>query len=122
MADAARLAPGQSVLDVACGTGALTCEAEKRVQPGGTATGLDCNEAMLDVARAKAPHIEWRLGQAEALPFADYTFDAVVSQFGLMFFTDRIAAIGEMWRVLKPGGRLVWPCGTLLTTRPVTQL
>lgn len=111
MADAARLAPGQSVLDVACGTGALTCEAAKRVQPGGTATGVDCSEAMLDVARAKAPDIEWRHGQAEALPFADCAFDAVVSQFGLMFFTNRVAAVSEMWRVLKPGGRLavaVW--------------
>jgi len=111
VADAVRLSPGQTVLDVACGTGALTREAAKRVEPGGSVTGLDCNEAMLAVASGKAPKIEWRLGQAESLPFADHAFDAVVSQFGLMFFGDRITAIKEMWRVLRPGGRLgvaVW--------------
>jgi SAM-dependent methyltransferase len=111
VADAARLEPGHQVLDVACGTGALTCEVAKRVQPDGSAYGLDCNEAMLGVARRKAPAVEWRHGLAESLPFADHAFDAVVSQFGLMFFEDRVAALKEMWRVLRPGGRLalaVW--------------
>jgi SAM-dependent methyltransferase len=73
--------------------------------------GLDRNDGMLAVARRKAPEIEWRQGQAEALPFADGRFDAVVSQFGLMFFEDRVLALSEMWRVLRPGGRLavaVW--------------
>src|SRR5215204_2417295 len=111
VADAARLAPGQRVLDVASGTGALTCEVAQRVKPGGSVTGLDRNEGMLAVARRKAPNIEWRQGLAESLPFANATFDAVISQFGLMFFEDRIAALREMWRVLRPGGRLavaVW--------------
>jgi ubiquinone/menaquinone biosynthesis C-methylase UbiE len=61
---------------------------------------------MIAVARRKSPDIEWRIGQAEAMPFAEGAFDAVVSQFGLMFFEDRIGAITEMWRVLRPGGRL----------------
>ena len=81
------------------------------MKPGGTATGLDINEGMLAVARRKAPGIEWRHGAAEALPFDDAAFDVVVSQFGLMFFQDRAKAIGEMLRVLRPGGRLavaVW--------------
>lgn len=111
LADAARLSPGKTVLDVACGTGVLTCEAQNRVSPGGAVTGLDCNEAMLAVARRKAANIDWRLGRAESLPFADHAFDAVVSQFGLMFFSDRSAALKEMWRVLRPGGRMavaVW--------------
>jgi SAM-dependent methyltransferase len=111
MADAARIVPGESVLDVACGTGALACEAARRVRPGGTVTGLDRNEGMLAVARRKARDIEWRIGPAESLPFADATFDAVVCQFGLMFFEDRVAALREMWRALRPGGRLavaVW--------------
>ena len=111
MADAARLTPSQRVLDVACGTGALTCEAARRVKPDGSVTGLDRNEGMLAVARRKAPDIEWRQGLAESLPFANATFDAVVSQFGLMFFEDRVAALREMWRVMRPGGRLavaVW--------------
>jgi SAM-dependent methyltransferase len=112
VAEAARLAPGQTVLDVACGTGALAREAAGRVAPGGSVTGLDRNEGMLAAARRKAPAIEWRQGLAEELPFADGAFDAVVSQFGLMFFEDRVAALTEMWRVLRPrGGQLavaVW--------------
>ena len=111
VADAAQPAPGQKVLDVACGTGVLAREAARRVEPGGAVTGLDRNEGMLSVARRKTPGIDWRLGMAEALPFPDQAFDAVVSQFGLMFFEDRGAALREMWRVLRPGGRLavaVW--------------
>ena len=61
---------------------------------------------MLDVARRRAPDIEWRHGRAESLPFADASFDAVVSQFGFMFFDDRVQALREMMRVLRPGGRL----------------
>jgi ubiquinone/menaquinone biosynthesis C-methylase UbiE len=111
VADAAAIARGQDVLDVACGTGVLAREAARRVQPSGKVIGLDRNDGMLAVARRKAPEIEWRQGRAEALPFGGDRFDAVVSQFGLMFFEDRALALAEMWRVLKPGGRLavaVW--------------
>lgn len=61
---------------------------------------------MLVVARRKRAPIEWREGRAESLPFPDGSFDAVVSQFGMMFFDDRRAALREMMRVLRPGGRL----------------
>jgi len=111
VADAARITAGNQVLDVACGTGVLAREAAARVRPGGTVIGLDRNPGMLAVAMRKAPEITWREGVAEALPFTDGYFDAVVSQFGLMFFEDRAQAMAEMWRVLKPGGRLavaVW--------------
>jgi SAM-dependent methyltransferase len=94
------------VLDVACGTGALTLAAAARVTPGGAVLGLDANPQMLAVARRKHPAIEWHEGRAESLPFADASFDAVVSQFGLMFFDDRVAALREMQRVLRPGGHL----------------
>ena len=76
MANAAQLASGQKVLDVACGTGVLAREAAARVAPGGAVTGLDRNEAMLTVARRRAPALEWRLARAESLPFADAAFDA----------------------------------------------
>ena len=62
---------------------------------------------MLAVARRTEPAIDWVEGKAEALPFPDQSFDAVVSQFGLMFFEDRLAALREMWRVLRPGGYMV---------------
>ena len=118
MAEAAGLAPGQTVLDVACGTGVLAREAARRVAPGGMVTGLDRNEGMLAAARAKAPTIEWRQGMAESLPFPDATFDAVVSQFALMFFEDRAQALREMARVTRPGGRIAVAVWAPLETSP----
>lgn len=108
---AARLQPGQRVLDVACGTGVLTVAAADRVGSKGSVVGLDINPGMLAVARRKSAHIDWRHAPAEQMPFPDQSFDAVISQFGLMFFEDRGKAVSEMARVLKPNGRLavaVW--------------
>jgi SAM-dependent methyltransferase len=107
MADAAQLQRGQSVLDVACGTGVLASEAASRVRPEGHVAGLDPNPGMLAVAAEKTPSVDWHEGSAENMPFSDTAFDAVVSQFGLMFFRDRHQSIREMLRVLKPSGRLV---------------
>lgn len=106
VADAARVGPGQRVLDVACGTGVLACTVAGRVGCEGAVVGVDANAQMLAVARRKPGRIEWIEGRAEALPCADADFDAVVSQFGLMFFDDRRAALCEMMRVLRPDGRL----------------
>lgn len=111
VAGVARLERGQRVLDVACGTGVLARAAATRVAPGGSVTGLDPNEDMLAVAQRKSPQLQWQQGRAEWLPFEDESFDAVVSQFGMMFFEDGVAAVREMVRVLRPGGRLtvaVW--------------
>lgn len=111
MIEAAGVRPNQRVLDVGCGTGVLARTAAERVGRVGKVVGVDINEGMLAVARRKAPHIEWRFGPAEELPFEDNGFDAVVSQFSLMFFEDRLAALREMARVLRPGGRFavaVW--------------
>ena len=111
MAELARVRPGSHVLDVACGTGALTRSLPGRVGTWGRVVGLDASAEMLAVARAHGQHIEWVEGRAEALPFPRASFDAVVSQFGLMFFDDRPGALAEMWRVLRPSGHLavaVW--------------
>lgn len=111
VADAARLGPGDRVLDVACGTGVLAREAARRTGEAGSVTGLDRNPGMLAVARRQGPGIVWQEGRAEALPFEDASFDAVVSQFGLMFFEDRTMALREMRRVSRPGGQIavaVW--------------
>ncbi len=105
MADIAEIGEGQHVLDVACGTGVLACAAAERVADG-TVAGLDSNEEMLAVARRKNTRIDWKSGRAESIPFPDTSFDRVVSQFGLMFFEDRVAGLREMLRVLRPGGRL----------------
>ncbi|HEU5482785.1 MAG TPA: methyltransferase domain-containing protein [Sphingomicrobium sp.] len=111
VADAANLAAGQRVLDIACGTGALAREAADRVGVTGAVSGLDLSGGMLAVAKRLAPDLEWREGAAESLPFPDDSFDRVISQFGLMFFRDRPAAVREALRVLHPEGRLamaVW--------------
>jgi ubiquinone/menaquinone biosynthesis C-methylase UbiE len=97
---------GDRVLDVACGTGALTLAVAQIVGPAGSIVGLDANPEMLAVARRKPVQIEWLDGRAEALPLPDSSFDAVVSQFGFMFFEDKPQALREMARVLRPGGRL----------------
>lgn len=111
VADAAQIQPGQRALDVACGTGVLARELASRTGAAGRVVGIDASPGMVAVAQNLAPAVEWREGNAEALPFPDQSFDAVVSQFGLMFFTDRHQALREMLRVMVPGGRLavaVW--------------
>src|SRR5215831_16582765 len=106
VAAAAQLLPGQRVLDVACGTGVLSREVAARVGARGSVVGLDPNPGMLAVASQRNPGITWQEGTAEALPYPDASFDAVVSQFGLMLFGDRLRGLGEMLRVLRPGGHL----------------
>ena len=106
LCDAAQVRRGHRVLDVACGTGALTLALAERVGADGAVRGLDANEQMLAVAARKNARIEWIHGRAETLPFADACFDAVLSQFGLMFFEDRAAGLREMQRVLRPSGHL----------------
>ena len=109
--DASQLLTGQKALDVACGTGVLAQEMASRVGVQGSIVAVDPNPGMLSVARDNAPGINWQESAAENLPFPDQAFDAVLSQFGLMFFQNRAKSIGEMLRVLKHPGRLavaVW--------------
>ena len=111
MLAAGNLRDGDHFIDVACGTGVVARHAIKRIGRRGRVVGLDRSEAMLGVARRVEPDVEWRLGDATALPFADESFDVAVCQAGLMFIQDRIRAFGEMRRVLRRGGRLavqVW--------------
>ncbi|MET0741225.1 MAG: methyltransferase domain-containing protein [Candidatus Nanopelagicales bacterium] len=104
LVDAAGVISGQRLLDVACGTGAATRVAADTVGPDGSVVGLDLNENMLVVARRFRADIEWRRGDAAALPFGDASFDAVLCASGLMFFPDVAQSLAEMARVLRPGG------------------
>jgi len=102
--DRTRPANGENVLDVACGTGVVARLLDERGHAG-RLVGIDLNTAMLSVARTKSRKIEWIEGSALDLPFRGHSFDVVLCQLGLQFFPDRPRALGEMVRVLKPGGR-----------------
>jgi ubiquinone/menaquinone biosynthesis C-methylase UbiE len=99
------------VLDVACGTGVVTRLVAPQVGVSGHVVGLDLNPGMLARARALPPPegvvVDWREGDAGALPFDGSTFDAVFCQLGFQYFPDRQQAAREMHRVLKPTGRLI---------------
>jgi SAM-dependent methyltransferase len=119
MVDRADIEPGLSVLDVGCGTGVVARQCFRRAGPNGTVTGLDISREMLAVADRVAPDVGWVQGDAGLLPFPSELFDRVLSQFALMFFPDKEHALGEMWRVLRPGGRLVVSVSGALRDSPV---
>ena len=97
------VSPGDRVLDSCCGTGdlAIAC-----LRAGGRVTALDFSERMLERARKKSDEIEWVEGDALALPFADGSFDAGTVGFGVRNLEDLEKGLGELRRVLRPGGRL----------------
>lgn len=104
--DAAKL---KSVLEIACGTGALTHHLSETLKPG-SLTASDLDKDMLDFARNKLQDkkINWLLADAANLPFDDHTFDLVVCQFGYMFVPDKHIAFREAFRVLHMGGSLLF--------------
>jgi ubiquinone/menaquinone biosynthesis C-methylase UbiE len=105
------LAPGARVLDVCCGSGASAIPAAEIVGPGGSVIGVDLAENLLELARAKAKqrrlnNIDFQTGDLTNLTFPDDSFDAVVCVFGIFFVPDMEAALRELKRVLRSGGRL----------------
>jgi ubiquinone/menaquinone biosynthesis C-methylase UbiE len=116
LADLLRIAPGESALDIACGPGSVARVASERVGAGGRVTACDLSPAMLALALAKPPidgaaAITYLEGPADRLPVDGAAFDVVTCQQGLQFFGDRPAAVAEMQRALRPGGRVgiaVW--------------
>lgn len=110
---AARLAEvgPRDVLETAAGTGVLTRAITARLGAGARLVATDLNQPMLDLAAMRQPHgfpVVWRLADALVLPFEDQRFDAVVCQFGVMFFPDKVRGYREARRVLKPGGRFIF--------------
>jgi ubiquinone/menaquinone biosynthesis C-methylase UbiE len=106
----AGLDPG-SVLETAAGTGALTRALASKLPACARIVATDLNQPMLDRAAARQlddGRVSWRQADALALPFADETFDAVVCQFGVMFFPDKVRGFQEARRVLKPGGQFLF--------------
>ena len=108
----AALAPGERVLDVACGTGLVTLAAARAVGPGGDVLGVDLSERMVDAARARAgqhaiANARFARMEAERLELPDAGFDAALCALGLMYVPEPERALREMGRVVRPGGRVV---------------
>jgi ubiquinone/menaquinone biosynthesis C-methylase UbiE len=106
-----RLARGAAVLDVCCGSGASAIPAAQAVGRDGSVLGIDLAERLLEVARTKAKsmglqNIEFRIGDMLDLGLPEASFDAVVCVFGIFFVPDMTAAVRELWKVVRPGGKL----------------
>ena len=105
------LEPGEDVLDLGCGVGTDTLVAAQMVAPDGRVTGIDMTREMLDKARRAAAemaltNVEFVQGEAERLPFGDATFDVVISNGVIDLIPDKDAVFSELFRVLRPGGRI----------------
>jgi SAM-dependent methyltransferase len=110
-----RLTGGESVLEIGCGTGAVTLPLAQAVGDQGRVVAIDIAEPMLDVARQRAGesgmhNITLLLGDAQVMPLERATFDIATSRMGVMFFADPVAAFRNIGTALKPGGRLVFAC------------
>lgn len=112
----APLAP-QRVLELAAGTGIATAQLVKAL-PGAAITATDLNPAMVAWASARVAGPEWQQADAQHLQFPDGSFDAVVSQLGVMFFPDKPAAFAEAARVLEPGGQMVFSVWDVVEASP----
>lgn len=118
------IAPGAHVVDIGCGAGIDSLIAAQMTGPSGSVVGVDMTPAMLEKARAGAAtagmmNVEFREGLAESLPVPDDWADVVISNGVLNLMPDKLTALGEMARVLKPGGRL--QLGDIVVERPVPE-
>lgn len=111
--EAVGAAPGQRMCDIGCGGGALTIALARRVAPGGQVVGLDLSAPLLELARRRAAGVaNARFVQLDVQTeeLGDDPFDVAVSQFGVMFFDEPLAAFGAVRLLVRPGGRLVFAC------------
>jgi SAM-dependent methyltransferase len=111
------------ILELAAGTGVVTRAMAKSLPPQVEIVATDLNQAMLDLAQTKlqAPNVRWQQADAQSLPFEASSFDAVICQFGVMFFPDKLAAYREALRVLRPGGRFLFNVWNALELNPISR-
>lgn len=123
---AARLpADARRLLEIAAGTGRVTRHLLAALPADGELVATDLNEPMIAEGRTRLPNdprLRWQTADAQALPFGDAAFDVVACQFGLMFVPDKLLALREMRRVLRPGGRLLVSTWDDVARNPATKL
>ena len=113
--EAASLQENAHIVDIACGTGVIPKILAQSLTGAGRIVGTDLNPAMIEVARRTMPDskhdAEWFVCDVTELPFEDEEFDIAFCQQGLQFFPDKQKVLTEIWRILRPGGRLNLPVG-----------
>jgi SAM-dependent methyltransferase len=110
--------PRECILDVCCGTGVVARLVAPIVGRGGKTVGLDFDANMIAAGRRLNPDVDWRVGNLQNLPFVDGAFDLVMCQQGLQFLYDREAGLKQIYRVLRPGGRIALAVWTELAKSP----
>ncbi len=113
----------QQALEIACGTGRVTKHLRNALPPAATLIATDLNPGMLEVAKQKVAleNIQYQVADAQTLPFADNSFDVVVCQFGFMFVPDKPKAFSEAYRVLRPGGMLLFNTWDAIEHNPLSK-
>lgn len=113
-----------AVLELACGTGRLTRHLVDRLAEDVHLVATDINPAMLSFAEQslRGPRVQWNTVDAVSLPYPAESFDVVVVQFGVMFYSDRVQAYREALRVLRPGGHLVFTCWNAVERNPAAHI
>ena len=112
-----------AVLETAAGTGIVTMQLAEVLSDAARITATDLNQAMIDVAAAKitSPKVKWQACDATRLPFADGSFDAVLCQFGVMYFPSKVEAYKEARRVLRPGGKFLFSVWDRIDANPIPK-
>jgi ubiquinone/menaquinone biosynthesis C-methylase UbiE len=111
-------APGEHVLDAACGTGIVARLIAPKVGSSGKIVGLDYDPMMIEMARSLAPEIEWRQGDLQSLPCPDESYDLVTCQQGLQYLPDPAAGLYEIHRILRSRGRVALATWSDFTKSP----
>jgi ubiquinone/menaquinone biosynthesis C-methylase UbiE len=123
--DRLELQPGDKVLDVCCGTGASAIPAAIAVGPTGSVLGVDVSDGLLGLARVKSQNLDnitFQNHDCMALGLPDGRFDAIVCVFGIFFLPDMTAALWELWRMVKPGGKLAITSWGQTVFEPMDQM
>ncbi|WP_170481935.1 class I SAM-dependent methyltransferase [Ruegeria arenilitoris] len=119
--DEANLSDGMKVLDIGCGTGASSLAAANLIGPSGEVQGLDISEQFLERARSRAeqmPNVSFKVTDAQVADLSELNCDALISRFGVMFFSDPVAAFANMAQGLKPGARITFAAWGSLSENP----